>query len=161
MKGFTLLEVLVTVFIFSLIILAVLGLASYVKTNYDTSLALLNLQRETRQGMSWLSRELREASWSSVSRITDANNNTHIYFDTPSASDAEYSVIGTQLQRTITNSTKIRANNIIGLAIVPANSSSSAHCFNITLTASKTFISSGVSRTLTFPLTQQVDVRNE
>jgi len=165
-KGFTLLETVVTVLIFTFIIGGMYGVLNLARTNYDTNLVSLNLQRQARQGMSWLSRETRQASWASIN-ITppDANNNNSITFNTPDANGVNYSVTKTQvsgqtlwqLKRTYpAGSVKIRANDIIGLNF----SKNSGHILNIQVQASKTFSSGGQGRTLTFSLTEQVEVRN-
>ena len=166
MKGFTLLEVLVTVLIFTFIVAGMYGVLNITRTNYDTKLVSLNLQRQARQGMSWLSREARQASWASINIASpDANNNNSITFNTPDANGVNYCVTKTQvsgqtlwqLKRTYPVGTvKVRANDIIGLNF----SQGSGHILNIQVTASKTFSSGGQTRTLTFSLTGQVAVRN-
>lgn len=166
-KGFTLLETLVTVLIFTFIVGGMYGVLLLAKTNYDTNLVSLNLQRQARQGMSWLSREIRQASWASISISSpDVNGNNSITFNTPDANGIKYSVIKTQVSADKTlwqlirtypaGSDKIRANDIIVLNF-PTDS---GNILNITVQASKTFSSVGQTRTLTFTLTEQVKVRN-
>jgi len=163
-KGLTLVEALVTALIVALIAVGILGLLNYARTNYDTNLVSLNLQRQARQGMSWLSREIRQASWASLP--TNATNT--ITFNTPDANSVNYSVINVvvsgqtlwQLKRTCPTCTdKIRANDIIGLTF-SKNSGLGVQVGTITVQASKTFSSGGKIRTLTFSLTEQVEVRN-
>jgi len=163
-KGFTLLEALVTILIFSFIIVGIFGLLYYARSNYDTGLASLNLQRQARQGMSWLSREIRQASWASLP--TNAVN--AITFNTPDANSVNYAVINTvvsgqtlwQLRRTCPASAdEIRANDITGLTF-SKNSGLGVQIGTVTVQASKTFSSGGTARTLTFSLSEQVEVRN-
>jgi len=165
-KGFTLLETLVTVMIFSFIVIGIYGVLGVAQTNYDTRSVSLNLQRQARQGINWLSREMRQAYWSSISIASpDSNNNNSITFNTPDATGVNYSVTKTQglgstlwqLERTCPAcASKIRANDIIGLNL----SQGSGHILNIQMTTSKTFSSRGKAWTLTFPLSEQVEVRN-
>ena len=170
MKGFTLLEILVTVLIFGFIIVGMYGVLNITQANYSTNSASLNLQQQARQGMSWLSREIRQASWDSIDIVPtppdlDANNNNSITFNTPGAVGVEYFVTWTlvsgrelwQLKREHPTGTyKIIANDIRGLNFL----TSSGNIVNIQVQASKTFRSLGKERTLAFPLTEQVTVRN-
>lgn len=154
MKGFTLLETLVTVLIFTFIIGGMYGVLNLTRTNYDTNLVSLNLQRQTRQGMSRLSREIRQAYLSSI--LDRDQNRTSITFNTPDANGVKYSLVSGQLWRRYPTGTVI-ANDITVLAFPPIV----GNIQKITLQASKTFRSLGKERTLTFPLTQQVEVRNQ
>ncbi len=161
-KGFTLIEALVTILIFSFAILGIYGFLNYARINYDTNLVWLNLQQQARQGMSWLSREVRQAYWPPEISGPDAYGNQAITFRmTPDANYVCYSVVKEgsepwQLKRTDTTGTKKRANDITNLTF----SSPGGRILTITVTARKTFSSFGKVRTLTFPLTQQVKVRN-
>ena len=160
-KGFTLLETLVTILIFSFIIGGIYGVMNIANINYDTKLVSLNLQRQARQGMSRLSREARQASWISiVLGSLDENGIYHsITFNTPDATGVNYSLVSGQLQRIDSAHTvpKIIANDMT----VPIFSMESlGHILNIQVQASKTFRSFGQERTLTFSLTEQVQIRN-
>lgn len=176
-KGFTLLETLVTVLIFTFIVGGMYGVLLLAKTNYDTNLVSLNLQRQARQGMSWLSREIRQASWASISISSpDVNGNNSITFNTPDANGIKYSVIKTQVSADKTlwqlirtypaGSVKIRADVRVDDKYNPDMTGSlifsqgSGNILNIQIKANKTFSSVGQTRTLTFTLTEQVKVRN-
>ena len=167
MKGFTLFEILVTVLILTFIIGGMYGVLIISTTNYNTNLASLNLQRQARQGMRWLSRDIRQASWASRDIDgPDANNNYNITFNTTDATGVEYFVSATtlasgvtlwQLKRECPTCTDIIiANDIRCLNL----SQGSGQILNIQMQASKTFRSLGRDRTLTFNLTEQVQVRN-
>ena len=157
MKAFTLVEILVTILIFSFIVGGIYGVMNISKTNYDTNLVSLNLQRQARQGMSWLSREIRQAVTIGIEE--DENNNDIITFDTLDATGIKYYVETTQLKREYpTGTVEIKANDITALSF-PARSAGS-NLQKITLEASKTFFSGGKEHTLTFPLIEQVEVRN-
>ena len=160
-KGFTLLETLATVLIFTFIIGGIYGVLNIAKTNYDTNLVSLDLQQQARQGMNRLSREARQASWASiVLGSLDANGIYHsITFNTPEATGVNYSLVSGQLQRIDSAHTvpKIIANDMT----VPIFSMESlGHFLNIQVQASKTFRSLGKDRTFTFSLTEKVTVRN-
>jgi len=158
MKAFTLVEILVTILIFSFIVGGIYGVLNISKTNYDANLISLNLQRQARQGMSWLSREIRQAKLSKIKPPEkDGNNNDIIIFDTLDAAGIKYYVEAGQLKRKDpTGIVETKANDITVLTL----SSNGGNLKKITLEASKTFFSGGKSHTLTFPLTEQVEVRN-
>jgi prepilin-type N-terminal cleavage/methylation domain-containing protein len=158
-KGFTLLEILVTILIFSFIVGGMYGVLNVSRTNYDANSVSLNLQRQARQGMSWLVRDLRAAKASSTNIVQDGSNN-NITFNTSSETDVKYYVNATtsQLKRISSTSAEVvKANDITGL-VFPARGSSNIQ--QIQLNASKTFFSNGQNRTLTLPFTEQVQMRN-
>jgi prepilin-type N-terminal cleavage/methylation domain-containing protein len=152
MKGFTLLEILVSILIFCFIMGGMYGVVSISKTTYDVHSVSLDLQRQARQGMAWLVRDIRGAT----SSINGSSNN--ITFDTSDETHVNYYVNATtsQLERTSLSSTLvIGAIDITGLSVT--NSSS---FYKIELNASKTFNSGGRNRTVTFPLSEKVQARN-
>ncbi|MCX5713142.1 MAG: prepilin-type N-terminal cleavage/methylation domain-containing protein [Candidatus Omnitrophica bacterium] len=59
MRGFTLLETLVTVIIFTFILGSMYGVLNIAKTNYDTNSVMIELQAQARQAMHQLTREIR------------------------------------------------------------------------------------------------------
>ena len=153
MKGFTLLEALVTVLIFTFIIGGIYGVLNISRTNYDTNLVSLNLQRQARQGMSRLIREIRQAY---LSTIPDKGAiRQSVTFDRPGAAGISYSLVLGQLWCNYPTG-QVIANDITGLTFSPIV----GNMQKITLEASKTFRSLGKERTLTFSLTEQVQIRN-
>lgn len=159
MKGFTLLETLVTILIFTFIVGGMYGVLNIYRANYDTNLVSLNLQRQARQGMNWLSREIREAGLSTIVIPPDRSS---ITFDIPTATGVRtvrYYVETTQLKRESSpDPVEIRANDITVLSFPERSAGSNLQ--KMTLEASKTFRSLGKERTLTFSLTEQVQIRN-
>ena len=113
MKGFTLFEILVTVLIFTFIIGGMYGVLSISTTNYNTNLVSLNLQRQVRQGMSRLIREIRQAYLSSI--LDKDQNRSSITFNTPDANGVKYSLVSGQLWQGYPTGTVI-ANDITVLA---------------------------------------------
>ena len=162
MKGFTLLEILVTILIFTFIIGGMYGVLNISRTNYDTNLVSLNLQRQIRQGMSRLIREIRQGSFSSFS--SDGNN--YLTFNTTQATGVKYFVGNTTvsgntywyLKREYPTGTNITIANDISYMNVTTGTG--MHTKKITLNASKTFYSGWRTRNLTFNLTGQAEVRN-
>jgi len=135
------------------------GLLSIARTNYDTNSVSLNLQRQARQGMGWLSREIRQAYLDTIiPGPPDVSGIYHsITFDRFGVNGVTYSLVSGQLKRSCSTCTEMPiANDIIGLNFSPIVGNKQ----KITLEASKTFRSLGKDRTLTFSLTQQVQVRN-
>ena len=156
MKGFTLLEILVTVLIVTFIIGGLYGVFNVNTTNYETNLVLLNLQRQARQGMSRLSREIRQASLSSI--LDKDQNRTSITFNTSAAIGIKYSLVSGQLKRECPTCTDIIiANDITVLAFSPVV----GNLQKITLEARKAFRSNGNDYSFAFPLIDQVKVRNQ
>lgn len=164
MKGFTFLEILVAILIFTFIVAGMYGVLNIARTNYDTNLVSLNLQRQARQGMSWLSREIRQAFVSTIEITVDGSNNNIITFNTPDATGVKYYVLvsGGQLWQLVreypTGTIIVIANNITVLSYPTRSAGSNIQ--KITLQASKTFFSGGKEQALTFSLTEQVQVRN-
>ena len=143
--------------IFTLIIGGIYGALNIAKINYDTNLVSLNLQRQVRQGMSQLVREIRQAYLISITD-KDLNRNS-ITFNRPGEDNITYSLIAGQLRRSPGG--QVIANDIAGLYFAPLSFNSSANEYiplqKITLVASKTVH----SRLLTFSLIEQVRVRNQ
>ncbi|MDP2905227.1 MAG: hypothetical protein Q8O22_02850 [Candidatus Omnitrophota bacterium] len=167
MKGLTLFEILVAVLIVAFIIGGMFGVLNVSTTNYDINLASLNLQRQARQAMSWLSREIRQARLSTIMTGLDANNNNTVTFDTLDAVGIRYYVERTvvsgktfwQLKREYPPGTVVVKANDITTLLFPARSVGSS-IQRISLEAGKTFFSGGTQRSLTFSLAEQVQVRN-
>lgn len=161
MKGFTLLEILISILIFSFIVAGMYGVMNISKTNYDANSVFLDLQRQTRQGMGWLIRDIRGASLSSIVLEPDLNNSNmaNITFNTSDEHSVRYYIDAAtwQLKRKSSENPDpvTKANDITGLSF-----SNSSSIYKIELNASKTFFSSGQNRTILFPLSQQVQVRN-
>ncbi len=167
MKGLTLLETLIAIGIFSFVIAGIFGVLGIGGTSYNTNLNSLNLQREARQGMGWLIKEARKASWATLQTPgPDANGNFSITFDTPDQAGVSYSVVHTvvagkdlwQLHRTVPGGApQIRANDV---TVLTASKDPVKHILNMQMQTSKTFSSFGQNRTLTFSLTERIQIRN-
>lgn len=66
MKGLSLLEVLITILIFSFIIVAIYMVLDIGNLTFSTDIALLDLLQQSRLGMSWMVKDIRQASPSSI-----------------------------------------------------------------------------------------------
>lgn len=81
MKGFTLVETLVSVLIFGLLVAGIYGVLNVGSAIYREDINLVELQQQVRQAMDWMAKEIRE---SKPSEITITNGNT-ISFKVPPA----------------------------------------------------------------------------
>ncbi len=154
------------------------------RSNYDTNLVMLNLQRQARQGMNQMVRELRQASWNSIA-ITNGNQEitfrTHDVIGDPSIRISYFVTVDDlglplplngrlyQLKREYPAGTvKIITSSIskynsslpppLGLKVT--FNQSLGRILNIKLEASEAFRLLGQDRTITFSLTEQIQVRN-
>jgi Tfp pilus assembly protein PilV len=161
-RGFTLIETLVIVLVFSLIVSGMLGLLNYAKVNYNTNLIRLSLQQQTRRAMDLLSREIREASWDSIPNSFSFNKDDS--FDTFKFKKVSYFVEKntasskslSQLVRTcLTCPKKVVANDITKLEAEKED-----RTIKITVEASKDFKVFGEEKNISFALVEKVFVRN-
>lgn len=88
MKGFTVIEIMVSVFIMTILVIAVFTVLNTTSLTHDTDMGLLRLQQEARSVMFTMVRQLREASNISIT-VIDANND-EISFNTPSQTGLRY-----------------------------------------------------------------------
>lgn len=168
MKGFTLVEILVSALIFSFLIAAIFGVLNIGNMTYSTDLGLLDLQQKARQAMDGMIRELRQSGSSDIT-ITDSG--ARIQFRIPTdittdpvtySSNITYYLSDNQLIREHpAGTTKILADNINSLTF-----SLSEKTLEIRLNAKKT----SLRREIYFPpkedeqerfLIEKVRLRNE
>ena len=127
-RGYTLSEVLVSVFIFVLLATASYTIMASSSSSWQVNRVWLQLQQDLRKTQNWMTSELRQSG--SVT-ITDALANGNVYnaitFRTStgvsggavtwSANTIQYSLSGTQLQRVSGGTTRVIAQNISLLQI--------------------------------------------
>ncbi|MBF0521473.1 MAG: prepilin-type N-terminal cleavage/methylation domain-containing protein [Candidatus Omnitrophica bacterium] len=152
MKGFTLFEVLITTVIFAFVAGGIYGILVIATSNYDAEEASLNLQRQARQGMNWLVRDVRQAYLSTIPNKTQSRSS--IAFDIPGETGITYSIVAGQLVR----KGVVVANNITSLTFAPIVGN---NIQKITLEASKDLRLLGKIQTPKFSLTEQVQIRNQ
>jgi prepilin-type N-terminal cleavage/methylation domain-containing protein len=163
MKGFTLLEVLISLVILSIITVGIYGVLNISDKTYQNDLGLLDLQQQVRQSMDGMVKELKQ---SKASLISISNAGARIDFKVPidlTTSPVTYTDFiayylgGNQILREFpAGTTKVLANDINAL-----NFSLAGNELQVQLSAQKTVR----QRVLTFPLTglltQKVRLRNE
>jgi prepilin-type N-terminal cleavage/methylation domain-containing protein len=149
-KGFSFIEILIVVFIFSLIAGGVFQIFTVGNTVYSTELALLDLQGHTRNGMDRMVREIRASSSVTVT-VVNANSD-RITFTTPAATGIQYYLSGTRLIREYpSGTTRIIASNMARMKFTLTGS-----VLKIDVRADQTV--SG--RSFSFPLIEKVRLRN-
>lgn len=163
MRGFTLLEVLISFVILSILTVGIYGVLNISDKTYHNDMGLLDLQQQVRQSMDGMVKELKQ---SKASLITISNGGARIDFKVPidlTTSPVTYTDLiayyrsGNQVLREFpAGTTKVLANDINVL-----NFSLAGNELQVQLSAQKTVR----QRVLTFPLTglltQKVRLRNE
>lgn len=161
MKGFTLVEVLVSTAILAVIFAGIsLVLITGDKTwHYD--MGLLDLQQQARQAMDGIVRECRQASLSTLS-ITE--NGARLDFSIPNISNpVAYLLSNNQIIRQHAAEEKILANDINALNFCcwhNGNCDSDCSVSN-TLQVQIEAAKSALNRPISFSLTQKVRLRND
>jgi len=161
MRGFTLLEILISLTIMSLIVAGIFAIINVADVTWNTDMVLLDIQQQARLAMDGMTREARQAK---PSDITVSEEGGRIDFLVPNVSNAVgYYLQGNQIIREHpTGTTKILANYINVLNFCCVGGSGCADCANarilqVQIQATKTM----KGRTATFPLTEKVMLRNE
>ncbi|MBI4335817.1 MAG: prepilin-type N-terminal cleavage/methylation domain-containing protein [Candidatus Omnitrophica bacterium] len=157
MKGFTLVESVITVAIFSLIFAALFAFMNQGLIGWHIAEANIELQQDTRRALLIMSRQLRQSRSSAVSVPADDNYYTNITFRMPEdvdldgdvidslggiewSGDISYAVnVSKQLARTSPSGTLILANNITALTF--KRFSGNVDVIQINITALKTTVS--------------------
>jgi len=153
-KGFTLVEVMITLAVFSIIIGAIHQVFVAGQKAWNSDLSLLDLQQASRRGIHGLVREIRAASLGSIS-ISESD--TKIEFDTPSENNIQFflNIDDSQLIRQDSLGVqRILASNVEDVAFAVVGDS-----VVIDLRTGKE--KTTWSEALDFPLRTQVKVRND
>ncbi len=151
MRAFTLVELLVSVLIFSLILGGILGVLRMADISWDSTLGILGLVQEVRQGMDGMTREARQSSFN---RAAVGNNGARLDFFIPSsAAVISYYVRNNQLVREHPAGViKVLAKNVSQI-----NFTSTPSMLEILITVNKTTIR---NRALSYSSLQHVKWRN-
>lgn len=151
MRAFTIVELLVAVLIFSLILGGIFGIVHVADKSWDSTLGMLGLVQEIRQGMDGMTREARQSSFS---QAAVSMGGARLDFFTPGSNSViSYYVQNNQLIREYpAGTTKVLANHINQINFI-----SSASMLQIQVTANKTTIG---NRALSISSVQQVKWRN-
>jgi len=168
MRGFTLLEILISFTIMSLIVAGIFAIINVAEMSWNSDMAFLDIQQQVRLAMDGMTREVRQTK---PSQITVSGGGGRIDFLLPKPTTGDY-LIGYYLQggRIIrehpTGTTKILANYINTLSFCCClnedcthycTNCSNANALRIQIQGTKTMR----GRTATFPLTEKVMLRNE
>lgn len=145
LTGFTLIELMIVVVIFSTILGAIYGVMTMSRSSYQTGDVQIAVQQEARKAMSKMVTEIREA------------NSVNLSDEYPFSIEGQkikYEVVSEQLQRTIEGgSATILANNVGNIQFTLYG----GDVVRISLTTQKNTL---LGRTLTTNLTSQVTLRN-
>lgn len=110
-KGFTLIEVLVCCFLFTVIMASVSGVFSVGNRCWDTDMGNLELQQQARQAMDGMSREIRQCNPASIS-ITNSNKTITFTIDSYLI---EYRLESCKIIRRQAGQDRVLGNNIKNL----------------------------------------------
>ena len=153
MKGFTLLETLVALSIFTLLILAIFGIMDLGRASWFTGSASVEVHQEIIKSFMTMEKEFRETRPAQVS-LTSGVSSASITFRVPQDTDGDGDVLSAtgdiewsgditytlnssnQITRTASGVTSILSNNIISLLFT--RPVSSADIIQIDITARKT-----------------------
>jgi prepilin-type N-terminal cleavage/methylation domain-containing protein len=149
MKGFTLIEVLVVMVVFSVMVIAIYDTLSAGNSVFNVSSGLLDLTQEARTAMSRLIKEVRGASSLTV------NSASNITFSTPSVSNVLYYLSGTSLVRSDSGGTQVLASHVSNLTF--SNPGGQNTVLQVLLIVGKPVF----LRNLTYSLMEEVRLRNE
>lgn len=161
MKGFTLVEILISAAILTVLIAGVFMVLNIGQRSWNADMGWLDLQQQARQAMAGMVREIRQSKSSDIAitgappriqfRIpTDITTQPIIY-----SADISYYLSNNQLIREHpAGTTKILANDINALNFSLSDDELS---LSIALEARK----SSLNRVLTFPLSEKVRLRND
>ena len=146
LKGYTLVEALISVLILAFILLGVYGVLQTGNTIITNDNALLEMQQQARNAMDRMVREIRQSSTQTIS------GGNQITFTIPGAAGIQYLLSGTTLQRVYSGNTVNVANSIANLNFVLSGT-----LLTINVRADKTLF----SKTVSFSLVENVRLRNE
>lgn len=150
-RGFTLVEILVSVAIALFVVLGVYAVLNVGNTSWFTDMGMLDLQQEARLAMDGMIREVRQSSSGDVS-ITNGGEKVEFYIPDVS-SGISYFIQNNELVREHPAGTeKVLAGDLTSL-----NFSLASDTVTILLTVGKT----AQNRNLSFSLAQKVRLRNE
>ena len=164
-KGSTLLEMMVTLTVFSVLLFAAAGAFDASQESLDWNYRALSLQKELRKILLTMTQEMRESSPSSPNPITTGPNS--ITFQIPSSVSGNLVTGWTQITyglglnnmvtRAVNGQTTTLGNNVQALNFVyPVDPVTAPRTVQIQITGSQTTL----KRTMTRTITGQVVLRN-
>lgn len=170
-KGLTLTEIIIVIFLFSIILTAIFTVLAAARTSWKSGSSQLSVQQEARRGLNAMAGELRQVRLSTITGVpADGSNNISVTFQIPVAisetgttwsTNIQYSLgglNGAQLLRTQDGTQRVLANNVSLLNFT--RDASAPATINISITAQKsTFPGFSVSQS-NITLNTEVKVRN-
>ena len=173
LTGFSLIEVLVSIAIFTFIVTGIYGVLNVGAISYNTDMCLLDLHQYARHSANWMTKELRETAAEDIAIVVIDVDDARITFDTPNETGIQFyrdigdinsDSITKQIIREYPSGTyRILANDIGNLSFCCVHDGgcdddcSAANVVRIQLTADRTVL----GRDLSFPVRVKVRVRNE
>ena len=170
-KGFTLLEIIIVVFLFSIISAAIFSVLATAKNSLSAGESQISVQQACRNGLDAMIKELRQTNALKIADVpANGTNYSAITFQIPTAisetgitwsSNINYSLgglNGAQLLRTQSGSQKVLANNISALSF--NRSAANPNVVNISVTAQKNTFPGFTARQSTITFNSQVRIRN-
>lgn len=152
-SGYTLIELMVVVLLFSLMLMGVYGVLLTGDIVYKRSATLLDMESQCRNAVDRLVREARQISSQTITVDYFGTSNDSIIFTIPNASGVRYFVYNNRLYRRAPNGTfKVLASNISSFKL-----STFGALMTVRITASQTLYNQPV----TYSLNTKVRLRNE
>ncbi len=170
-RGLTLLEIIIVVFLFSIISAAIFSVLATGRNSLSAGESQIGVQQACRNGLDSMIKELRQAGDSTITGVpANGTNYSSITFQIPTAiaatgitwsSNIQYALGGlnnAQLLRTQSGSQRVLANNISVLSF--NRSAANPNVVNINITAQKNTFPGFTARQSTITLVSQVKLRN-
>ena len=151
MKGFTLVETMISMLILSVVLLGVYGVLNTGQKVCAKDFVLLEVQEQARNAMARIVKDVRQSSAATITVISASNH--RLTFTIPSATGVQYYLNGTNLVREFPAGTMVNVASNIGLLTFTQTGT----ILQIQVRADKAFFSS----TTSFSLVEKVRLRNE
>lgn len=170
-KGFTLVEIIIVAFLFSIISAAIFSVLATGRNSLSAGESQMSVQQACRNSLDAMVKELRQTAASKIPDVpANGVNYSSITFQVPTvisatgptwSADIRYSLgglNGMQLLRTQSGNQRVMGNNISSLIF--NRSAASPNVVNVSVTAQKNTFSGFTARQSTITLTSQVKLRN-
>jgi len=170
-KGLTLVEIILVIFLFSIILTAIFSVLAAARSSWKSGSSQLSVQQEARRGLNTMAGELRQARLSTITGVpADGSNNISVTFQIPDAisessttwsKNIQYSVGGlnsAQLLRTQDGQQRVLANNVSALSFI--RDTLAPATINISITAQKSTFPGFSASQSNITLNTEVQVRN-
>ncbi len=170
-RGFTLIEIIIVVFLFSIVSAALFSVLASAKNSLNAGESQVGVQQACRNGLDAMIKELRQAGVSTITNVpANGTNYNTITFQIPTvisaagitwSSNVNYALgglNGRQLLRLESGNQKVLANNISALSF--NRSATNPNVVNINITAQKNTFPGFTASQSTITVTSSVKLRN-